>query len=101
VTALSGQTITILNKSNVTYTIDATKAAVMHSDGVAASTFANIAIGDTVMVQGTVNGNTVVATTVYDAKTAAAESALAGTGVEHRQGLFSMIGGFFTHMFGF
>ena len=90
VTAVSGSTITITNKSNVAYTIDASAAKITKGD--AAGTAASIAVGDVILAQGTVNGTSVTAVTVNDqgvAKTAASE------------GFFSRIGGFFAHLFGF
>ncbi len=48
----------------VTYTIDASKATVIKA-GVA-STVAGIAIGDMVMIQGTITGTNIVATTIRD-----------------------------------
>ena len=53
VTAISGTTLTITNTSNVTYTIDAASATVVVKG--ASSTLGNVAMGDTLVVQGTVN----------------------------------------------
>ena len=64
ITAINGSTLTITNKSNVTYTIDATNATIMK--GNATSTLSNVAVGDSVVVQGTVNGTSVTASTVID-----------------------------------
>lgn len=49
---------------STTYTVDATNAKVTKNG--TASTVADIAIGDTVMIQGTVNGTSVTATTIRD-----------------------------------
>lgn len=64
VTAVSGNTITITNNSNVTYTIDATNATI--SKGNAKSTISSVAVGDNVVAQGTVNGNSVTASSIID-----------------------------------
>jgi hypothetical protein len=47
-----------------TYTVDATNATVMKNN--ATSTVSNIAVGDTVVVQGTVSGTSVTATMIRD-----------------------------------
>lgn len=87
VTAISGSTITITNKSNVTYTIDAS-----------ATTYSNVKVGDGIVVQGTVNGNSVVASSVID--NAANASAAGGAKPAHK-GILNGIGSFFSHLFGF
>lgn len=73
VASVSGNTLTVTAKgwskdktstTSTTYTVDATNAKVTKNG--TASTVASIAVGDTVMIQGTVNGTTVAATTVRD-----------------------------------
>jgi hypothetical protein len=97
VTAISGSTITITNKSNVTYTIDATSATVNKAGATAA--LANIAVGDSVVVQGTVNGTNVTASTIIDQAQPASTSGT--TGQPSHTGFFGGIGAFFSHLFGF
>ena len=107
VTAITGNSLTVTNKSNVTYTIDATSAKVT-KPGVTSATLANVTIGDRVVVQGTVNGNSITASTIVDQGIApsvlsneSASTSPAGE-TEHRSGgFFTMIGGFFSHLFGF
>jgi hypothetical protein len=101
VTAISGSTLTVTNKSNVTYTVDATNAVI--EKGNATSTISNIATGDNVVVQGTVNGTSVTASSVIDqGATPTQPNNSASTTPEHRGGgIFSAIGGFFSHLFGF
>ncbi len=104
VTAISGTTLTVTNASNVTYTIDAASSTVVVK-GVS-STFSNVAVGDNVIVQGTVNGNAVTASSIIDqgVKTMGASSTAPhmgggiGAGIG---GFFGSIGGFFKHLFGF
>jgi hypothetical protein len=98
ITAISGDTLTVTNKSNVTYTIDATNATVIVKN--ATSTLASISTGDNVIVQGTVNGNSVTASSVIDQ---GAASSASGTGSPMRAigGVFGAIGGFLQHLFGF
>ncbi|MGB7957550.1 MAG: DUF5666 domain-containing protein [Minisyncoccia bacterium] len=65
VTAINGTTITITDsRNNTTYTIDASSAAVTKNG--AASSIASIAVGDTIMVQGTTSGDSVTATSIMD-----------------------------------
>ncbi len=92
VTAVNGTTLTVTNKSNVTYTIDATNAKILQ--GPNTILVSNVAVGDNIVVQGTVNGNAVVAATVID------QAKVAGTKAEH-QGFFAGIGLFFAHLFGY
>jgi len=105
VTAISGTTLTVTNASNVTYTISAASATVVVK-GVS-STIASIAVGDNVVVQGTVNGNSMTASSILDqgAKPANVSST---NGQPHAGGFgasvggfFGSIGGFFSHLFGF
>jgi hypothetical protein len=96
VTAVSGNTLTVTNASNVTYTVDATSAKIVKA-GVTGATLSSIAVGDSVVVQGTVNGTSVVAASVIDQAKPSISNPEAG---EHR-GFMGAIGGFFAHLFGF
>ncbi|HWB34098.1 MAG TPA: DUF5666 domain-containing protein [Candidatus Paceibacterota bacterium] len=99
VTAVNGSTITITNKSNVTYTIDASSAAITKK-GASSATISNVAVGDNLLVQGTVNGNAVVASSVIDQGTAPA--AASGTPAHNPVGTFmGFLGGFVHRLFGF
>ena len=105
VTIISGTTLTITNTSNVPYTIDAASSTVVVK-GVS-STLANVAVGDNVIVQGTVNGNSVTASSIID-QGAKAANASSTNGQSHGGGFgasiggfFGSIGGFFQHLFGF
>lgn len=93
ITAINGSTLTITNKSNVTYTVDATSATIMKRN--ATSTLSSIAIGDSIVVQGTVNGSSVTASTVIDQGAPQTSS----TSIVHS--FMGAIGGFFTRLFGF
>ena len=96
VTAINGSVLTVTNKSNVTYTVDATHATIMKA--AATSTIANVSVGDAVIVQGTVNGTSVVASSVIDQAQVVAH---AGKGRGFLGDFFDGIGGFFHHLFGF
>lgn len=97
VTALSGSTLTVTTKSNTTYTIDTASAKFV---GKNVSTIANIKTGDQVVVQGTVNGSSVTASTVIDGQTMNGNEKGPG-GPAHGGGFFGAISSFFSHMFGF
>lgn len=81
VTAVSGNTVSITNKSNVSYTID-TSSANIQKQGTGTTTVSNIAVGDTVLVQGTVNDNAVVASSLIDQGVAPTAS-VSGTAAAH------------------
>jgi hypothetical protein len=65
VTAVNGNTVTVTGADGKTYTIDASAATVTKDETVSVS---NIAVGDTVMANGTVNGTSVTATAIHDGK---------------------------------
>lgn len=104
VSAVNGNSLSITNKSNVNYTVDVTSAKI--TQGSNTITVANVVVGDSVFVQGTVNGNAVVATSVID-------SAKGGMGMMNgynnksennpstKKGFFGGIGNWFSRMFGF
>lgn len=98
VSAITGNTLTVTNKSNVTYTVDATNAKI--TQGSKTALISNIAVGDAVIVQGAVNGNAVVASTIID------QAKPANTNGDNKEesrggGFFGGIGSFFAHLFGF
>ena len=100
VTAISGTTVTITNASNVTYTIDASNAKVVK--GGASSTIASVATGDNLVVQGTVNGTSVVASSIIDqGATGSRAPPAGGQGGGSHFGFLGAIGSFFKHLFGF
>lgn len=102
ITSVSGNSIVITNKSNVTYTIDATSANVQ-KQGVGTSTVSALTVGDSVLVQGTVNGNSITASTVVDQGVTATNSSQSGQGkpAGFLGGFLGGIGHFFSHLFGF
>lgn len=98
ITAINGSVLTITNKSNVTYSVDATNATI--EKGNATSTLSSVTVGDNVLVQGTVNGSSITASSVIDQGVAPAAGSTA-TPPKGVMGFFSGIGGFFAHLFGF
>jgi hypothetical protein len=106
VTAISGATLTVTNASNVTYTINAASSTIVKNG--TSTAIGTIAVGDTVIVQGTVSGTSVTASSIIDQGTrgANASSTNASSSQSHGGGFgfggfFGAIGGFFQHLFGF
>lgn len=91
VTAVDGSTITLTDKqSGTTYTVDASAATLVKhekpADGQKPAapttiTVADVAVGDTLMVQGTVSGSTITATRIDDGEM------MGGRGMGHRPGV--------------
>lgn len=92
ITAISGAMLTITNNSNVVYTVDTTNAKFLQNNGT--STLGNFQIGDSVVVQGVTNGNSITASTVFGQKDPKGNKA-------ESRGFFGGIGQFFKHLFGF
>lgn len=108
VTAMNGTSITITNTSNVTYAIDAASTTIVKNG--TSTTIANIATGDNLVVQGTVNGTAVTAASIIDqgARPANGSADASSTAPHGGRGFFGgvgdffgSIGGFFQHLFGF
>jgi hypothetical protein len=94
IATMNGDTLTVTNSSNVSYTVDATNAKVLL--GNTTSSIANVKVGDEVIVQGAVNGTSINATSVIDQSKPATPAKKSAIG-----GFFGAIGGFFGHLFGF
>jgi hypothetical protein len=97
VTSISSSTITITNASNVTYTIDASNAQVVKNHNTAS--ISNIEVGDNIIVQGSVNGTSVIALSIID-------QGAPKTGVTTNNNgfivkVFHGLGNFFHKLFGF
>jgi hypothetical protein len=101
VSAINGSTLTITNKSNVTYTIDASNAKIV--EGQNAISVSNIAVGDNVIVQGTISETSVTASSIIDERASGTASTSPANGHPGSRpaGIFGSIGGFFMHIFGF
>ena len=102
VSAISGSSITITNQGSSTYTVDASSAKITKR-GVTDATLSNVAVGDRVVVQGTVNGTSVTASSVVDqgAASTSSTSETGSTPARHAGGFMGTIGGFFSRLFGF
>lgn len=99
VSALNGTSLAITTSSNVSYTVDGSNAVV--DKGNATSSVSAISVGDYVIVQGTVNGTSVVASSIIDQKAPANSSSDGAPGAGRGWGFFNSIGNFFRHLFGF
>jgi hypothetical protein len=69
VTAINGMILSVTNASSTVYSVDATNATVTKINSTSTPqsiTVANIAVGDTVSVMGTISGNAVTATSIRD-----------------------------------
>ena len=87
ISSISGNSVSITTASNIAYTVDTTNAKIVK--GGSASTLSAVTVGDKVLIQGTINGTTVSATTVVDQTKQASKGFIGG------------IGQFFMHLFGF
>ena len=102
-------TIVIANKSNISYTVTIPSTTSFFVSGVKGAKISDVAVGDNIIVQGTVNGNSVTATSVIDQKKAGEKSNDNNQNSDNGQktktgffgGMMNGIGGFFKHMFGF
>ncbi len=92
VVSINGNTLTITNKSNVSYSVDITNAKIISKNSSITAT--SIAIGDKVIVQGQINGNSVIASIVTDNGSQKVET---NTNNQPKQNLFNR----FIHFFGF
>jgi hypothetical protein len=101
ITAITGNTITISNKSNVTYTINATTSNVLVKN--ATSTVSALTVGDQLLVQGVVNGSSITASTIIDSGKVATTTEATGNNDNEKggRGILQGLRGFFSRMFGF
>jgi len=101
ITSISGETVTITNTSNVTYTIDATTAKIIKNG--TTTTIGSLTTGDTIIAQGTVNGTSVTASSIIDqgVGTHASSTTPNATPSKSSFGFLGSIGNFFKHLFGF
>ena len=99
VNAVNGAIVSITNKGNITYTIDTTNASITKMG--TRTPVSRIAVGDEVLVQGTINGSSIVASSVIDQGTATAQTT---TGTKTLQkpkfGFFGSVNNFFSKLFG-
>ncbi|MHB8860606.1 MAG: hypothetical protein ACYC48_02625 [Minisyncoccota bacterium] len=102
VTVNQDGTLTVTTKSGISYAVTVASSATIAKPGVATATIANVVTGDSVVVQGTVNGTSVTASSIVDQGTPVSSTASStGAPETHRGGFMGAIGGFFSHLFGF
>lgn len=102
VASISGSSLTITNNGGAQYTVDASNAVVRK--GNATSTVSAIVVGDSVIVQGSVSGSSITASTIISRPTTPANdnsSSDRGENPPRRSGFFGSVGGFISNMFGF
>ena len=101
IVTVSGNSITVTTASNITYTVDATNAKILKGSSTIA--VGNLVAGDTVVIQGAINGSSVTATTIMDKGVVNPVNPPANSGDkgQARGGFFGGIGKFFMSMFGF
>jgi hypothetical protein len=99
IASISGNSVILSTKTNLSYTIDVTSAKVLKMG--AASSVATLTTGDFVVVQGAINGTAVVATTVMDQGAAKQPPANGNSQGPKGAGFMGGIGNFFKHLFGF
>jgi hypothetical protein len=98
VATVSGTALSVTNKSNVTYTVDVSGAVISKNN--ATSSASDINVGDRVVVQGTINGTSITASSIIDQGVMAMGTNSTST-QENNKGFFGAIRGFFHNMFGF
>jgi len=99
IATINSSTVTVTNSSNITYSVDATNAKI--SQGPNTVLISNLNIGDNVVVQGTVNGTSIIASSIIDQVRPVLATTTAEQKSPQRQGFLGRIGGFFGHLFGF
>ncbi len=97
---VSGSTFTMTTaQGDITYNVDASSATVTKDN--ATSSVSSIASGDKVLVQGSVNGTSVTASTVIDQGNASMQPGTQSGIPQRFRGFLGVIGGFFHRLFGF
>lgn len=98
VSAINGNSITLTTLSNLTYTVDASNAKVL--EGQKTVTLSDVSTGDTVLVQGTISGTSIVATTLVD-QSKVSNNTKNNPQNNKPRGMLGGVGQFFMQLFGF
>ncbi len=104
VTSINGAIISITNRGNVNYTVDATNAKI-NKQGIASSTISNISVGDTIIAQGVVNGTSITASSIDDRPTPPVQQNVTNNGTtntgapQQQPGFFGRVKNFFSRFF--
>ncbi|MFA6354373.1 MAG: hypothetical protein WCX12_01660 [Candidatus Paceibacterota bacterium] len=99
VSAISGTTLTVTNKSNIVYTVNAVNATIVKKN--ATTTISSVVVGDNLVVQGTINGTSITASSIIDSGIPPAVSSEKSDTPKSHSGFFGSIGNFFSRLFGF
>lgn len=100
ISAVSGNNLTVTTGNGVVYTVDATNAKILKGKEV--STLANVAINDGVLIQGAVNGTSIIATTILEQPPRPSPTNIDNSNPKAEgHGMIGNLGGFFMHLFGF
>ncbi len=102
VTSINGSILSVLNRNNLVYSVDASNAKVFK--GNATSSLSNVVIGDRIIVQGSVNGQSISATLIFDrgiVATNTQDKINNENKPTEKKGIFKTMGGFFSKMFGY
>ena len=107
VSAISGTTLTLSNRGGVSFSVDTSQASIMKQG--ATTTVSTLAIGDSIIVQGTVNGTSVIASSIVDQGVRVDEQPNDNAStiqprpapIKMLGGMFNGVGNFFGHLFGF
>ncbi|MDQ1282016.1 MAG: hypothetical protein QG630_367 [Patescibacteria group bacterium] len=94
ITSISGNTLTITNNSNVSYTIDVSNAKIFVKG--ATSSVSSLQINGEIVVQGTVNGTNITATSIL-----AHQDVKNNKPLQKNEGVLQKSKNFFRKMFGF
>jgi len=116
VSAVNGTSLTVNTNSGLNYTVDGSDARIIKGQ-TTPITVSDIQTGDTVIVQGSVNGTTIIATSIFDQSenhktdlvtptanpnSNGANAPASNPGAGHKVlGFIGQLGGFFKHLFGF
>lgn len=101
IATISGTSLTMTNKGSATYSIDASSAKFLH--GSSTISISSLKVGDSIVVQGTVNGTSITASTIIDQNPSLGQRGVASTTPKRGGigGFFGGIGSLFAHIFGF
>jgi hypothetical protein len=100
VSVLGSTTLTVTTASNVTYTVTIASSTKI-LQGQKTISLSSIVVGNKVLVQGTVNGTSIVASTVIDQSGVPVSGEKPAQNKEKSKGFFAGIGQFFMRIFGF
>ena len=99
ISSISGSAINITNSSSVSYVIDATNAKIQKNNS--DSSISDLTTGDYIVVQGTVDGNSIIAASIIDRGNQSNGNDQNAAVKQNHPGFFISVANFFRHLFGF